>query len=150
MVQPERGRSEELDAPAPDVAYGRGFLDVRRYNRVSPTAQVNLRLVAGGWLHGDALPAQRRLSLGGAGTLPGYDFLLQAMGGDIGFAIDRRDYAPYAGGRVVVVGGGQGGGVDEIVEERGNQVERGEPLAADRVSRKACQRRRDDITRQLE
>jgi cation diffusion facilitator CzcD-associated flavoprotein CzcO len=32
-----------------------------------------------------------------------------AMGGDIGFAIDRRDYDPYAGGRVVVVGGGQGG-----------------------------------------
>jgi NADPH-dependent 2,4-dienoyl-CoA reductase/sulfur reductase-like enzyme len=32
-----------------------------------------------------------------------------AMGGDIGFAIDRRDYAPYAGGRVIVVGGGQGG-----------------------------------------
>lgn len=62
------------ETPHPDVTYGRGFLDVRRYNRVSPTAQVNLRLVAGGWLHGDALPAQRRLSLGGAGTLPGFDF----------------------------------------------------------------------------
>jgi NADPH-dependent 2,4-dienoyl-CoA reductase/sulfur reductase-like enzyme len=32
-----------------------------------------------------------------------------AMGGHVGFAIDRRDYGPYAGGRVVVVGGGQGG-----------------------------------------
>ena len=61
-------------ASNPDVRYGRGFLDVRRYNRVSPTAQVNLRLVAGGWLHGDALPAQRRLSVAGPGTLPGYDF----------------------------------------------------------------------------
>jgi cation diffusion facilitator CzcD-associated flavoprotein CzcO len=32
-----------------------------------------------------------------------------AMGGPISFAIDRQDYAAYDGGRVVVVGGGQGG-----------------------------------------
>jgi len=32
-----------------------------------------------------------------------------AMGDRIGFAIDRRDYSTYSGGRVVVVGGGQGG-----------------------------------------
>jgi hypothetical protein len=56
------------------VAYGRGFLDVRRYNRIAPGKQVNLRVVLGGWLHGDPLPAQRRLSVGGPGTLPGYDF----------------------------------------------------------------------------
>ncbi len=67
----------------PDVTYGRGFLDVRRYNRVSPTAQVNLRLVAGGWLHGDALPAQRRLSVGGPGTLPGYDFRARVGTADV-------------------------------------------------------------------
>jgi hypothetical protein len=62
------------EAADPRVTYGRGFLDVRSYNRVAPDAQVNLRLVAGGWLHGDPLPAQRRLSVGGAGTLPGFDF----------------------------------------------------------------------------
>jgi hypothetical protein len=77
-----RGRVERFALPSPDsrpvldprVAYGRGFLDVRRYNRVAPGAQVNLRLVLGGWLHGDPLPAQRRLSVSGPGALPGYDF----------------------------------------------------------------------------
>jgi FAD-dependent urate hydroxylase len=32
-----------------------------------------------------------------------------AMGDGVTFAIDRQDYSAYAGGRVVVVGGGQGG-----------------------------------------
>jgi hypothetical protein len=62
-------------ATAPvDVEYTRMFLDARRYNRVSPDGQLNLRLVAGGWLDGDELPLQRRFALGGAGSLPGYDF----------------------------------------------------------------------------
>lgn len=66
------------------VAYGRGSLDVRRYSRIAPGAQVNVRLVAAGWLHGDALPAQRRLSVGGPGTLPGYDFRGLAGSTDVG------------------------------------------------------------------
>lgn len=57
-----------------DVRYTRGFVDVRRYNRLAPDASLNLRFVAGGWLSGDSLPMQRRLSVGGPGTLPGYDF----------------------------------------------------------------------------
>ena len=62
-------------ATAPvEVEYTRLFLDARRYNRVSPDGQLNLRLVAAGWLDGDELPIQRRLALGGAGSLPGYDF----------------------------------------------------------------------------
>jgi cation diffusion facilitator CzcD-associated flavoprotein CzcO len=32
-----------------------------------------------------------------------------AMGDGVTFAIERQDYSPYQGGRVVVVGGGQGG-----------------------------------------
>lgn len=56
------------------TVYDRVLVDVRRYNRISPDGQLNLRLVLGGWLSGDELPLQRRLSLGGAGTLPGYDF----------------------------------------------------------------------------
>jgi hypothetical protein len=56
------------------VSYGRGFLDLRRYNRVAPSAQVNMRVVLAGWLDGDPLPLQRRFSVGGPGTLPGYDF----------------------------------------------------------------------------
>lgn len=63
------------------VHYTRGFLDARRYNRVSPQGQLNLRLVLGGWIGGDALPLERRFALGGAGTLPGYDFRDPASSG---------------------------------------------------------------------
>lgn len=54
--------------------YVRGFLDVRRYNRLAPNAALNLRLVLGGWLSGDPLPLERRLSIDGPGTVPGFDF----------------------------------------------------------------------------
>lgn len=54
--------------------YGRALLDLRRYNRLSPTTWINGRLVLGGWLHGDQLPLERRFSVGGIGTIPGFDF----------------------------------------------------------------------------
>lgn len=57
-----------------DVTYTRGFLDARRYNRVSPGTELNLRVVAGGWMGGDRMPLQRRLSIGGPGSVEGYDF----------------------------------------------------------------------------
>jgi hypothetical protein len=87
-----RGRARSLaplspgvrDVADPDIAYGRGFVDLRRYSRIAPGAQVNLRAVAGGWLHGDPLPAQRRLSVGGPGSLPGYDFRAPAGDVDVG------------------------------------------------------------------
>jgi outer membrane protein assembly factor BamA len=63
--------------------YQRAFVDVRRYNRVAPTAQLNLRLVFGGWVSGDPLPLQRRLSIDGPGTVPGFDFR-SAGGTDVG------------------------------------------------------------------
>jgi hypothetical protein len=65
------------------VAYTRGLLDVRRYNRLSPRSQVNLRLVTGGWLGGDELPLQRRLSVDGPGALPGFDFRRAHAGEDV-------------------------------------------------------------------
>jgi hypothetical protein len=60
----------------PTTGYGftRFALDARRYNRLSPDAHIDLRLWAGGWLAGDPLPMQRRLSLGGLDLLPGYGF----------------------------------------------------------------------------
>jgi hypothetical protein len=61
--------------------YRRGFIDMRRYNRLSPDGQLNLRVVLGGWLGGDPLPLQRRLSVGGPGSLPGYDFRRTLDGG---------------------------------------------------------------------
>lgn len=78
----ERGRGTIARAPkigdpttAPEeVTYTRGFLDARRYNKLSPGTALNLRLVAGGQLGGDQLPLQRRFSVGGVGALDGYDF----------------------------------------------------------------------------
>jgi hypothetical protein len=63
----------QASAPS-DVQYARGFMDFRRYNRVSPGAQLNFRIVTGGWLNGDPLPLQRRFAVDGPGSLPGYDF----------------------------------------------------------------------------
>jgi hypothetical protein len=68
--------------PAP-VDYLRGFLDARRYNRVGPSEQLNFRFVLGGWLGGDGLPLERSLSLGGAGSLPGFDFRTSGAGPDV-------------------------------------------------------------------
>jgi Omp85 superfamily domain len=68
-------RSEPIgQAAAPDARYARAFLDFRRYNRLSPDAQLNFRIVTGGWMNGDPLPLQRRFALDGPGGIPGYDF----------------------------------------------------------------------------
>ena len=61
------------DVPA-QLNYGRVLLDLRRYNRLSQTTWINGRIVLGGWLHGDQLPLERRFSVGGVGTVPGFDF----------------------------------------------------------------------------
>ncbi len=60
--------------PTSGYAFNRFTLDLRRYNRMSPEIQLNVRLWAGGWLSGDPLPIQRRVSLGGTDLLPGYTF----------------------------------------------------------------------------
>ncbi len=75
--------------------YGRLFLDFRRYNRIAPQTAVNVRLVAGGLLHGDELPAQRRLSVSGVDALPGYGFRQQYGVLDVGMCntSDEIDYA---------------------------------------------------------
>ena len=54
--------------------FDRLFFDIRRYARISPSGRVNLRLVGGGWVGGDPLPLQRRLSLGGPDPMPGHPF----------------------------------------------------------------------------
>lgn len=58
----------------PTTQYARAFLDLRRYNRISPDAQLNFRVVTGGWLSGDPLPLQRRFAVDGPGAMPGFDF----------------------------------------------------------------------------
>lgn len=67
--------------PGPQaIQYGRVFFDLRRYNRVSPRTQLDGRIVAGGWVSGDELPLERKLSVTGPGVLPGYEFR-EAVGG---------------------------------------------------------------------
>lgn len=78
----ERGSGSLVRAPAflpvlpvlEDVTYTSGFFDARRYNKLAPGTEINLRVVLGGWLGGDELPLQRRLSIGGPGAVEGYDF----------------------------------------------------------------------------
>ena len=78
----ERGRGTIVRAPdifsvvgpAEEVNYSRGFLDARRYTKLSPGTALNLRIVAAGRIGGDRLPLQRRVSIGGPGSLEGYDF----------------------------------------------------------------------------
>jgi len=59
----------------------RAFFDLRRYNRLSPQGRLNFRLVLGGWMGGDPLTVQQRLSLGGPEPLPGYEFRQAACNG---------------------------------------------------------------------
>lgn len=54
--------------------FDRLLLDLRRYSRLTPSLRVNTRLRADGWIGGDRLPVQRRVSLGGPDLLPGYAF----------------------------------------------------------------------------
>src|SRR5262249_59878154 len=82
----EHGTSDDVTPVAlPDVirppilangtyAFDRLTLDLRRYSRLTPSLRVNGRLRADGWLAGNRLPVQRRVSLGGPDLLPGYDF----------------------------------------------------------------------------
>ncbi|HWC74674.1 MAG TPA: hypothetical protein VG454_12135 [Gemmatimonadales bacterium] len=63
--------------------FNRMFVDVRHYARISPSGRINVRLVGGGWMGGDPLPLQRRLSLGGPEPMPGEPFRVAACNKDI-------------------------------------------------------------------
>jgi hypothetical protein len=61
-------------ASGDQVDYVRGFVDARSYHVLSPSGQISFRVVGGGWVRGDELPLQRRLSVEGPSALPGFDF----------------------------------------------------------------------------
>ena len=65
------------------TAYTRAMFDFRRYNRLGPVAQLNMRVVLGGWVDGDPLPLQRRVSVDGPGALSGFDFRSTRAGPDV-------------------------------------------------------------------
>jgi len=82
----QTGVPAAVRAPIPtdgSYAFSRVFLDFRRYTRVSPSGRMNLRLFAGGWIGGDPLPLQQRLSTGGPDPLTGYGFRHSACNSDI-------------------------------------------------------------------
>lgn len=79
-----QGSPEAIFAPGSTNEYTRGFFDVRRYNRLGPSAQLNMRVVLAGWLGGDQLPLERRVSVDGPGTLPGFGFRSTRSGLDRG------------------------------------------------------------------
>jgi hypothetical protein len=83
-------------ATAGEMQYGRAFADFRRYNRLGPGAQLNLRVVAGGWTDGDPLPVQRRLAVSGIDALPGFDFRRSLGSADAGTCATGNE-ALYAG-----------------------------------------------------
>jgi hypothetical protein len=70
-VGPEGPRGPVAGEPV-DAGFTRGKLDLRRYNRVGPDSELDLRLLYSGSLDGESLPPQFQEALGGEGTLPGY------------------------------------------------------------------------------
>src|SRR5207247_1989881 len=85
-VTPQTGVPAAVRGPIPtdgSYAFSRLFVDFRRYTRVSPSGRVNLRVFAGGWIGGDPLPLQQRLSIGGSDPLTAYGFRHSACNGDI-------------------------------------------------------------------
>jgi hypothetical protein len=85
-VTPATGVPSAVRRPIPtdgSYAFSTLFLDFRRYTRVSPSGRVNLRVVAGGWIGGDPLPLQQRVSMGGPDPLAAYGFRHSACNRDI-------------------------------------------------------------------
>jgi len=85
-VNPQTGVPTAVRGPIPtdgSYQFTRLFLDLRRYTRISPSGRVNLRVLAGGWMGGDPLPLQRRLSIGGGDPLSGYRFRHSACNRDV-------------------------------------------------------------------
>jgi hypothetical protein len=84
ISSPAEGSNPAAFAAGARNEYTRGFLDVRRYNRLGPSAQLNMRMVLAGWLGGNQLPLERRFSVDGPGALPGFGFRSTRAGLDRG------------------------------------------------------------------
>ncbi|MEZ4456858.1 MAG: BamA/TamA family outer membrane protein [Gemmatimonadales bacterium] len=54
--------------------FEKATFDIRRYARFNPGSRVAARITGAGWIGGDPLPVQQRVSLGGPDILPGYGF----------------------------------------------------------------------------
>lgn len=68
---PTGGGAEQQEVAYQD-GWSTGMLDIRRYNRISPTSRLNLRVAGAASLTGGGVPPQRQHALGGEGSLPGF------------------------------------------------------------------------------
>lgn len=74
--QSSAARAGLTDVTTPvSTSFRSGFIDARRYARLSPDHDLALRIVAGGALGSGTLPPQFQHALGGEGSLPGYQLL---------------------------------------------------------------------------
>lgn len=64
-----------VPARSVETSFTAGSLDLRRYARLGPSADLRLRGFLGGSLDGAPLPPQFQRNLGGVGTLPGHGFM---------------------------------------------------------------------------
>jgi hypothetical protein len=124
--------------------FARGLVDVRRYNRLGPDGQLNLRVVAGGALDGSALPPQRQHALGGLGSLPGLPLFGLSCGsrvGEVVYPADGQPDGPLGGQRTFLPGYGCDGfglvqaeyrGTLRFRFDVGRWADRYEPGASDR------------------
>lgn len=111
-----------LAGERPFGLFTHGALDLRRYNRLSPTSRLNLRVMAAGSLGDSPLAPQRQHALGGEGSLPGFNLLsidCGARGEVVRLRSDpytepvpRAFYRGYGCDRVVLVQAEYRGNVD--------------------------------------
>jgi len=85
-----------------DSEFRTGFLDLRRYARLGPSSDLRIRGVLAGSIDGNPLPPQYQHTLGGAGSLPGYELMsldCGARSAEVSVLQDRGDgavrYAAY-------------------------------------------------------
>jgi outer membrane protein assembly factor BamA len=99
IATPDPASTPTAPLPPTTRAVGAEFttirLDTRRYLRLGPRTRVALRAVLSGSPDDGALPPQRQHTLGGEGSIPGYDRFAQDCGAREAPLLD--DLIPYYG-----------------------------------------------------
>jgi hypothetical protein len=89
-----------------------GFLDLRRYARLGPAADLRVRGLIAGSIDGEPLPPQFQHTLGGEGSMPGYGLMSMDCGaranrfsvfrGDADAAVRTPVFASYGCDRIAL------------------------------------------------
>jgi len=75
LTSTDEPASVAQDARVVDTDFGTGLVDLRRYARLGPGADLRLRGYLAGSIGGGPLPPQFQRTLGGEGTLPGHPLM---------------------------------------------------------------------------